>query len=60
MHPILLVLTVAARCFLSPGFDKGPAQSVWCSDGERHSEVHQADLAGSLLLAQQYDCPQGH
>lgn len=60
MQLVLLVLTAGACCFFATGLNKGPAKSLRCSDRERHTEVHQADPAGSLLLTQQYDRPQGH
>lgn len=46
--------------FISPGLNKGPAESLWGSYREGDEEIHQADPPRSLLPAQQHDCTQRH
>lgn len=46
-------------CFsVSPGINKGPAESLRGSDGEGDKEIQQTDPPRSLLPAQQHDCTQ--
>lgn len=49
----------AYALFLS-GFCQRPAEGLWGTDRKCDSEVHETDLRGHVLFAQQHDRTQGH